>query len=196
VKAASFLMLFYAIPLPPHSSLRYSPNPFRDSLHSSQYLHPHEKATFEILAASSLHSQEFLAPLRFQLSELVGKCLAEVSTVLEPEFEFQRDRKGAKELVNCAEMLLMRRIPKRGINFTLDAYDGKVDSEKNTVQTERTFIVIDGNQRYNKHYKIKPGSLLSGKAISSNYMALRVELLVKDLARKAAQEVRQMQRAA
>ena len=56
-----------------------------------------------------LTSNRRFAHGRFELSELVGKCLEAVATANEPEYELQRDRKGAKELVNCSSMLLLKR---------------------------------------------------------------------------------------
>eukprot|EP00520_Triparma_pacifica_P008584 CAMPEP_0118672834 /NCGR_PEP_ID=MMETSP0785-20121206/22758_1 /TAXON_ID=91992 /ORGANISM="Bolidomonas pacifica, Strain CCMP 1866" /LENGTH=1922 /DNA_ID=CAMNT_0006567835 /DNA_START=164 /DNA_END=5931 /DNA_ORIENTATION=+ len=152
-------------------------------------LHPVERTVFQRWAKSSKDSQEFLAPLKFQLTELVGKCLAAVSASNEAEYEYQRDRKGAKELINCSQVLLLKRRPAKRNAFSSHHFVTKVDSERNTVVHEKAYAMSDANIRYNREYKDDDGFLFPGWSMSRNMMIMKVHVCKIDRIEKSLQEI-------
>lgn len=154
-----------------------------------RFLHPFEKAVIAVLSIASSISREFLYDFRYKLTKFIGDCMASVNTSLEPEFEFQRDRKGAKELLNCASLLLRKRVNRKSSN--LEACRKLARHSGNNVMRTRCEAIIVSKLRTSHTFSPVPfaDGDDGGRSVSKRNVAVRINVCHQEMARRASFEI-------
>ena len=92
--------------------------------------HPHEESVRRVVSKAGPEAKKLFETLRTRLITFVGNALSYVNTSLEPEFEYQRDPKGASSLLKITEVLIMSRGPKYCSNMSAKRGIMILDSRK------------------------------------------------------------------
>ncbi|GMH57357.1 hypothetical protein TL16_g02356 [Triparma laevis f. inornata] len=139
--------------------------------------HPHELHVTRIISTCSPQAQELLKSLRSNLVVFVGECLSRVNTSLEPEFEYQRDPKGATCLLKIIGTLMLERGVKRMGGFSNKRSLRNIKAQKQ--QTRHTLLKEKADVTLMTKLKFggtRPLYRTEGKNISAPYLASRALL--------------------
>ncbi|GMH48028.1 hypothetical protein TrVE_jg9887 [Triparma verrucosa] len=136
--------------------------------------HPHEAHVSRVISLSSPKAQVLLKSLRSDLVVFVGECLSKVNTSLEPEFEYQRDPKGATCLLKIIDTLMLSRGVKRMGGFSNKRSMRNIKAQKqqtrHTLLKEKSDVILMTKLKFGG---TRPLYRTEGKTTSLPYMSSR-----------------------